>query len=169
MSEFKPRQVGFPGRDLVPVTQSYMGTGDIEQVHPTPNAELRLIMALADGKLDSPKKTEALARELGWSKEFLQSRVMRKDIRDQVVERIRMRALQAVANALESQAESAKTDIQAYKTMLHTAEVLQQGSGSQVNVAIDARKVGDTDSDRKFFESYHRRIEPTAIIKDETQ
>lgn len=140
---------------------SVVGTGDIVGPKPDPDwAENRLVVALANGDLNTPKKVARLAADLGWQVDFLESRLMRQDIRNKVIARIRLKALQAVASSIDSQAEAAKTDLQAYKLMLQTAEVLTVG-GPNVNVAIDARKVGDTNSDRRFFESYHRRIEAT--------
>jgi hypothetical protein len=155
-----------PSKEAWLPSQSVVGTGDIAPVKPDPDwAEERLVKALARGDLNTPQKVARLASQLGWQVDFLESRLNRSDIRLRVIAQIRLRALQATAAAIDSQAELAKTDIAAFKVMLQTAEVLTVG-GPSVNVAIDARKVGDTNSDRRFFESYHRRIEAHMEVHD---
>jgi hypothetical protein len=140
-------------------SETVVGTGDIVGPRLDPeHSEARLVAYLADGKLGTKKALQKFAADVGWSEQYLADRLSIPTIRLRVIAQIRLKALQAVAGAIESQSELAKTDLAAYKVMLQTAEVIQT-QGPHLNVAIDARKMGDSVSDRKFFEAYHRRIE----------
>ena len=70
----------------------------------------------------------------------------------------------ATAAALSSQAELAKQDSHAFQNLAKIAGVLETGGPRiQVNTAVDARTVGNTHSDRQFFQQYQNRVEAAQV------
>lgn len=79
---------------------------------------------------------------------------------------LRRASAYAVAEALPYQAEKAKEDLGSFKALQAQAGLVDQSPKIQNNVAIDARTKGDTESDRKFFQQYHKRVESAAVRTD---
>lgn len=70
----------------------------------------------------------------------------------------------ATAQALSSQAELAKENVIAFQNLAKIAGVLDSGGPKiQVNTAVDARTVGNTESDRRFFQQYQNRVEAAQV------
>lgn len=69
----------------------------------------------------------------------------------------------ATAAALSSQAELAKENAIAFQNLAKIAGVLDTSPKIQVNTAVDARTVGNTESDRRFFQQYQNRVEAAKV------
>lgn len=69
------------------------------------------------------------------------------------------------ALALHAQVNKAQEgDSIAFKTVAQIAGVLETGGPKiQVNTAVDARTVGNTESDRRFFQQYQNRVEAAQV------
>jgi hypothetical protein len=120
-----------------------------------------IAQAIAYGKMKSKGHVLNLSRKLCVAPRFLLKWRTEPRMMKRVKELIKLRAVAGVAEALGYQIGMAKKDSNAFKGLVRLAD-LNPAPGPSMNVAIDARKMGDTDSDRKFFESYHRRIDTTS-------
>lgn len=124
-----------------------------------------LAQAFANGKLNTATRVKRMAGKLRCSPRYILERRHAPAMVERVKKLMKVRAIYGAAEAMGPMITKAGTDVLAWQTILKVAGVLESGSGGRVNVAIDARKMGDTDSDRKFFESYHNRVLTTATVK----
>jgi hypothetical protein len=124
----------------------------------------KLSNAFANGRLSTKGQIERWSKANQCSVRYCLSWKQNKMFMARVKELIKMRAVYGVAEALPSQISLAKKDTQAFKALLQMTEMVQGQIGSRVNVAIDARKMGDTHSDRMFFEEYQKRVEANATV-----
>jgi hypothetical protein len=108
--------------------------------------------ALSTGRLKTKRQIAAVAKRLN-----VKPLHVKLWISDPKV--LKRAAQYAVAEALPYQAEKAKENLGAFKALQGQAGLVETGTKVQTNVAIDARTRGDTESDRKFFEQYRKRVE----------
>lgn len=85
--------------------------------------------------------------------------VIRAWLREPAV--LRQAAQYGTALGLHAQIRKAEEgDNSSFQALAKIAGVMESGGPKiQVNTAVDARTVGDTNSDRKFFEQYRQRVE----------
>lgn len=127
-----------------------------------------IVSALARGRLRTPGAIRDMAKKLGLTEAAVRRVKWDKRTTEMVRQRVQQMAVYGIAEALPQQVERAKESTQGWKALAQAAQVLDDG-GVKVtnNTLIDRRDMGDTNSDRKFFESYHRRIETNARLVDE--
>ena len=127
-----------------------------------------LAEAFANGQARTPAQIRKLAKLIGHSEREI--RMWKADSRfnAMITERLRTRALHAACEALDSQAEKAHEDTNAFAHILKVAEIIKPtGPLVQTNTVIDQRRVGDTDSDKAFFQQFRNRVEKRLAIGSE--
>ena len=117
--------------------------------------------AFANGEARTPAQIRKLAKAIGHSEREV--KMWKQDARfnSMVTERLRTRALHAACEALDGQTAAAVAGNPiAFDKLIKVAEVVKPaGPTIQTNTLIDARKVGDTDSDKAFFHQFRNRVE----------
>jgi hypothetical protein len=108
--------------------------------------------ALTAGRLKTKRQIAVVAKRLNVKPQHVKLWISDPKV-------LKRAAQYAVAGALPYQAEKAKEDLGAFKALQGQAGLVETGTKVQTNVAIDARSRGDTESDRKFFEQYRKRVE----------
>ena len=115
-------------------------------------------MAISRGEFRTMGQKRKVAKALGVHLYKVEHVAQLPEIVPRVQHLLRMKALQKTADAMDSMGNLAKTDVAAFKVVAQIAEVLKP-AGVTVNTMIDKRNMGDTNSDRRFFERQQERIE----------
>ena len=127
-----------------------------------------LAEAFANGEARTPAQIRRRALNLGHSEREVKMWKADPRFNSVIVERLRTRALHAACEALDGQAaKAAEGDSLAFDKLLKVSEVVKPaGPTIQTNTLIDARKVGDTDSDKAFFQQFRNRVEKRLAIPE---
>jgi len=126
----------------------------------------KLASALAHGALRTPGQVRRLAQELGCGIQHIEHWKLHPRITRRVAEILRIRALYATAQVLDSQTEKAKEDVSAFRTLAQISEVLDTGGVKvQSNTVIDQRNGGDNESDRRFFMRFRDRVSGALVSR----
>ena len=124
--------------------------------------------AFAAGEARTPAQIRRLALKIGHSEAEVRQWKQDSRFNAMITERLRTRALHAACEALDGQtAKASEGDSQAFDKLIKVAEVVKPaGPTIQTNTLIDARKVGDTDSDKAFFQQFRNRVEKRLAIPE---
>lgn len=131
-----------------------------------------IVEAAAKGKLRTPGEIKAVAKKLGLSEKEIQRVKWDSRTVKMVREALQKRMVYGLADTLDTQVERAKESTVAWKALAQGAQVLENGGVTvQHNTLIDRRNIGNTVSDRQFFNQYWdrsaKKIEARAEIVEE--
>ena len=133
-----------------------------------------IVEAAAKGKLRTPGEIKQVAKKLGLPEREIQRVKWDSRTVKLVREALQKRMVYGLADTLESQVERAKESTVAWKALAQGAQVLESGGVTVQNTTlIDRRNLGDTVSDRSFFNQFWdrstKKIEAKAeIVEDDT-
>lgn len=126
--------------------------------------------AFANGEARTPAQIRRLALKIGHSEAEVKMWKQDSRFNAMVTERLRTRALHAACEALDGMTDKAvEGDSMAFDKLIKVAEVVKPaGPTIQTNTLIDQRRVGDTDSDKAFFQQFRNRVEKRLAIEEAT-
>lgn len=131
-----------------------------------------IVEAAAKGKLRTPGEIKAIAKRVGLPEKEIDRVKWDKRTVAMIRDRLQARMVHGLAETLDSQVERAKESTVAWKALAQGAQVLDNGGVKvNVNTMIDRRNIGDTASDRKFFDKFwdkstSRIVEDAQVIDE---